>query len=117
MIISSSSGPIQNVFKRFLCTDWSVLLQFNFAAEDDRRDRTVRFSADNACMDVTQSHTVSIATDFAAHDVFAESCDVKKGDRTLGQGNKAMRSSNYKGMETSKNWIFCPKCKTKYKEE
>lgn len=92
------------VFKCFLCTDWSVLLQFKFDAEDDRRDRTVRFSADNACMDVTQSHTVSIATDFAAHDMFAQSCDVKKGDWPLGQqGNKAMRSSNYKGMETSKN--------------
>lgn len=89
------------VFKRFLCTDWLVLLQFKFDAEDVR---TVRFSADNACMDVTQSHTVSIATNFAAHDMFAQSCDVKKGDRPLGQqGNKAMRSSNYKGMETSKN--------------
>lgn len=83
------------VFQRFLGIDWSVLLQFKFGAEDDRRDRTVRFSADNACMDVTQSHTVSITTDFAADDMFAQSCDVKKGGRTLGQG--------YKGMETSKN--------------
>ncbi|XP_008276592.1 protein CASC5 [Stegastes partitus] len=32
--------------------------------EDDYREKTVRFSADDACMDVTQSHTVNIATNF-----------------------------------------------------
>ncbi|KAG7222700.1 hypothetical protein INR49_026309 [Caranx melampygus] len=34
-----------------------------FDTEDDYREKTVRFSADDACMDVTQSHTVNIATD------------------------------------------------------
>nr|XP_019953020.1 PREDICTED: protein CASC5 [Paralichthys olivaceus] len=33
--------------------------------EDDHRERTVRFSADDACMDVTRSHTVNIGTDFS----------------------------------------------------
>ncbi|XP_029352178.1 kinetochore scaffold 1 [Echeneis naucrates] len=32
--------------------------------EDDCREKTVRFSADDACMDVTRSHTVNIATEF-----------------------------------------------------
>ncbi|XP_040921109.1 uncharacterized protein knl1 isoform X2 [Toxotes jaculatrix] len=35
-----------------------------FDTEDDYREKTVRFSADDACMDMTQSHTVNIATDF-----------------------------------------------------
>ncbi|XP_044025456.1 kinetochore scaffold 1 isoform X2 [Siniperca chuatsi] len=38
--------------------------QVKFDAEDDSREKTVRFSADDACMDVTRSHTVNIATDF-----------------------------------------------------
>ncbi|XP_018538037.1 kinetochore scaffold 1 [Lates calcarifer] len=33
-------------------------------AEDDCREKTVRFSADDAAMDVTRSHTVNIATHF-----------------------------------------------------
>ncbi|XP_034436001.1 uncharacterized protein knl1 isoform X4 [Hippoglossus hippoglossus] len=33
--------------------------------EDDHREKTVRFSADDACMDVTRSHTVNIGTDFS----------------------------------------------------
>ncbi|XP_047430374.1 uncharacterized protein knl1 isoform X2 [Mugil cephalus] len=37
--------------------------QVKFDAEDDYRERTVRFSADDACMDVTQSHTVNIMAD------------------------------------------------------
>ncbi|XP_068564539.1 kinetochore scaffold 1 [Cebidichthys violaceus] len=35
-----------------------------FDAEDDCREKTVRFTADDACMDLTQSHNVNIATDF-----------------------------------------------------
>ncbi|XP_074472663.1 uncharacterized protein knl1 isoform X2 [Sebastes fasciatus] len=35
-----------------------------FDAEDDSREKTVRFTADDAGMDVTRSHTVNIATDF-----------------------------------------------------
>lgn len=61
----------------------------------------MRFSADDACMDVTQSHTISIAADFAAHDVYAQSCHLKKVEMTLRQQHsEAMASSNYKGMET-----------------
>ncbi|XP_059212452.1 uncharacterized protein knl1 [Centropristis striata] len=37
--------------------------QVKFDAEADYRDKTVRFTADDACMDVTKSHTVNIATD------------------------------------------------------
>ncbi|XP_035799526.2 kinetochore scaffold 1 isoform X2 [Amphiprion ocellaris] len=33
--------------------------------EDNYRETTVRFTADEACMDVTQSHTVNIATNFS----------------------------------------------------
>lgn len=77
------------------------LSQVKFDAEDDCRDRTVRFSADVACMDVTQSHTISIATDLAAHDMYAQSSHLKKVEMTLRQQHsEAMASSNYKGMET-----------------
>ncbi|KAM8726119.1 uncharacterized protein knl1 isoform 1-T2 [Acanthopagrus schlegelii] len=41
--------------------------QVKFDAEDDYREKTVRFSADDACMDVTRSHTVNIATDLELH--------------------------------------------------
>ncbi|XP_053301738.1 uncharacterized protein knl1 [Pleuronectes platessa] len=39
--------------------------QDEFVPEDDHREKTVRFSADDACMDVTRSHTVHIGTDFS----------------------------------------------------
>ncbi|XP_034435998.1 uncharacterized protein knl1 isoform X1 [Hippoglossus hippoglossus] len=39
--------------------------QDEFDPEDDHREKTVRFSADDACMDVTRSHTVNIGTDFS----------------------------------------------------
>lgn len=59
----------------------------------------MRFSADDACMDVTQSHTISIATDFAAHDMYAQSSHLKKVEMTLRQQHsEAMASSNYKGI-------------------
>ncbi|XP_054474626.1 uncharacterized protein knl1 [Anoplopoma fimbria] len=35
-----------------------------YDTEEDFRDKTVRFTADDACMEVTRSHTVNIATDF-----------------------------------------------------
>ncbi|XP_034756666.1 kinetochore scaffold 1 [Etheostoma cragini] len=37
--------------------------QVKFNAEDDCREKTVKFTADDASMDVTRSHTVNIATD------------------------------------------------------
>uniref|UniRef100_A0A8D3EE82 Knl1 C-terminal RWD domain-containing protein n=2 Tax=Scophthalmus maximus TaxID=52904 RepID=A0A8D3EE82_SCOMX len=37
--------------------------QDNFDPEDDQREKTVRFSADDACMDVTRSYTVNIGND------------------------------------------------------
>ncbi|XP_056284455.1 uncharacterized protein LOC130202747 [Pseudoliparis swirei] len=37
--------------------------QVNFDNEDDCREKTVRFSADDACIEVTRSHTVNIDTD------------------------------------------------------
>ncbi|XP_034383038.1 kinetochore scaffold 1 isoform X3 [Cyclopterus lumpus] len=37
--------------------------QVKFDDEDDCREKTVRFSADDACIDVTRSHTVNIVTD------------------------------------------------------
>ncbi|CAG5928374.1 unnamed protein product [Menidia menidia] len=36
----------------------------NISTEEDYREKTVRFSADDACMNETQSHTVNIATGF-----------------------------------------------------
>ncbi|XP_056872223.1 uncharacterized protein knl1 isoform X1 [Takifugu flavidus] len=59
-------------------------------ADDGRRDQTVRFSADDACMDVTQSHTMNIVT----HNVHAES-GRPENDGVLGL-------PNCKGTETSK---------------
>nr|XP_046228296.1 kinetochore scaffold 1 isoform X2 [Scatophagus argus] len=41
--------------------------QVKFDAEDDCREKTVRFTADEACMDVTQSHTVNIVSDLEMH--------------------------------------------------
>ncbi|XP_070704846.1 outer kinetochore KNL1 complex subunit KNL1-like [Pempheris klunzingeri] len=38
--------------------------EVKFDTEDDCREKTVRFSVDDACMDVTRSHTVHITTDF-----------------------------------------------------
>ncbi|KAM4522447.1 uncharacterized protein knl1 [Odontesthes bonariensis] len=37
--------------------------QEKLATEDDYGEKTVKFSADDACMDVTRSHTINIATD------------------------------------------------------
>uniref|UniRef100_A0A8D3CIU6 Knl1 C-terminal RWD domain-containing protein n=1 Tax=Scophthalmus maximus TaxID=52904 RepID=A0A8D3CIU6_SCOMX len=37
--------------------------QDHFDPEDDHREKTVRFSADDACMDVTRSYTVNIGND------------------------------------------------------
>lgn len=63
----------------------------------------VRFSGEDACMDVTESCTGSIATDLAAHNVFPQSCGIKKVDQTLGQRHSlAVRSSCYQGMLMSK---------------
>lgn len=60
----------------------------------------VVFSGADACMDVTESCTGSIATDFAAaHNVMAQSCDIKKVRQTLGQQHSlALRLSCYQGM-------------------
>lgn len=54
--------------------------QDKFETEDDYREKTVRFSGDDACMDVTQSHTVNIATDVKLPlDLPSDSfCPVKK---------------------------------------
>lgn len=46
----------------------------------------MRFFADDACMDVTQSHTVNIAT----HNLYAENGHLK---------NAEMGLLNYKGMD------------------
>lgn len=62
---------------------YDCYLQVNFDAKDDYREKTVRFTADEACMDVTQSHTVNIATGFdpqAPQNLdFVPSC----GDKTV----------------------------------
>ncbi|XP_031717532.1 kinetochore scaffold 1 isoform X2 [Anarrhichthys ocellatus] len=39
--------------------------QVKFDAEDDCREKTVRFTAEEACMDVTRNHIVNIATNLA----------------------------------------------------
>lgn len=65
----------------------------------DCSDNVVAFSEEDACMDVTESCTGSIATDFAPHNVFAQSCDIKRVDETPGQRRSlALRSSCYQGM-------------------
>lgn len=61
----------------------------------------MRFSADDACMDVTQSHTVSIATDFAAQDVYVEGSRLKPETKLQQQQSQDMGSSNSKGMENT----------------
>lgn len=49
-------------------------------------------------MDVTESCTGRIATEVAADDVLAQSCDIKKVDQTLGQRRSlALRLSCYGG--------------------
>ncbi|XP_071323973.1 outer kinetochore KNL1 complex subunit KNL1 isoform X2 [Trachinotus anak] len=50
--------------EKSLKTSLKTKMQVKFDAEDDCREKTVRFSADDAAMDVTQSHTVNIATHF-----------------------------------------------------
>lgn len=58
------------------------------------------FSGADACMDVTESCTGRIATDFAAEqDRIAQSWDVKKMDQTLGQRcSLALRTPSYQGL-------------------
>lgn len=75
------------------------LYQFKFDAEDDGTDNMVRFSGEDACMDVTESCTGRIAIEVAADDVSAQSCDIKKVDQTLGQRRSlALRLSCYGGV-------------------
>lgn len=79
----------------FWCSDLCDMnpQQIRFEAEDDRRDKTVRFSADDGCMDVTQSHTVNIAT----HNLYAESGRLKNAETGL---------PNYKGMKPANTRTF-----------
>ncbi|XP_074541813.1 uncharacterized protein knl1 isoform X2 [Halichoeres trimaculatus] len=51
-------------------------------SEDDRRDRTLRFSADDAAMDVTRSHTVNI-TNFVQQPLQNEDCLPVCGEKTV----------------------------------
>ncbi|XP_023270916.1 kinetochore scaffold 1 isoform X2 [Seriola lalandi dorsalis] len=60
---SSNFKGMENSLKTSLKTKMQRH-QVNFDAEDDCREKTVRFSADGAAMDVTQSHTVNIAAHF-----------------------------------------------------
>lgn len=53
----------------------------------------MRFSADDACMDVTQSHTVNIAT----HNLYAESGHLQNEETGL---------PNYKGMKPANTQTF-----------
>lgn len=74
--------------------------QVKFDAEDDCREKTLRFSADDACMDLTQSHTVNVI-DFTRGDMYPQSGHLKKAEMTSHQQpSEALRSSNHKGMET-----------------
>lgn len=53
----------------------------------------MRFSADDACMDVTRSHTVNIAT----HNLYAESGHLKNAETGL---------PNYKSMKPANTHTF-----------
>lgn len=70
--------------------------------EDDCRDRTVRFSAEDADMDVTQSHTVNIATD----NMNAEIGGLKTVEMNLRQQDKMFLGlPNYKGTKPANTHI------------
>lgn len=72
-------------------------------AEDDCRDKTVRFSADDACMDVTQSHTVNIAT----HNMDAEREQLKHAATiSRQQDSRILGLTNYKGMNPANTQMF-----------
>lgn len=63
----------------------------------------MRFSADDACMDVTQSHTVNIAT----HNMYAER-DQSNNVATISrqQDSRILGLTNYKGMNPANAHTF-----------
>ncbi|XP_039981472.1 uncharacterized protein knl1 isoform X2 [Xiphias gladius] len=61
---SSKRTGTETSLKPSLKTGDRKVQRHQFDTGDDYREKTVRFSADDACMDVTRSHTVNIATDF-----------------------------------------------------
>ncbi|XP_051816853.1 kinetochore scaffold 1 isoform X2 [Acanthochromis polyacanthus] len=60
---SNSTGIVASL-KTSLKTEMQIH-QVESDVEFDCKENTVRFTANEACMDVTQSHTVNIATDFS----------------------------------------------------
>ncbi|XP_068198817.1 kinetochore scaffold 1 [Antennarius striatus] len=70
-------------------------------SEDDCSDKTVRFSAADDCMDMTQTHTVNIATDFAAQDTFSLGSQLKKG----GCKDKAMEPAPLAKTDLQRNEV------------
>lgn len=73
---------------------------FKFDAEDDCSKHSVKFFGEDACVDVTESCTGSIAMEIASQNVFPQSCDIKKANQTLGlRQSLALRPSCYTGTE------------------
>ncbi|XP_072219003.1 uncharacterized protein [Leuresthes tenuis] len=57
--------------------------QEKLATEDDYREKTVKFSADDACVDVTRSHTINIATDLKTQLTRNGNFSPTRGEKTV----------------------------------